>query len=226
MPLMGDGDRLYGRRFSEQDAAGKMAVWAEIVAFLSRWIPRDAAVLDIASDCGYFIRNVRARERWATDIRDVGAVLGAGIQFVQVDALELVTGVPEAHFDVAFMSNYLEHLPSSEAVAAQMRQVRRALRPGGRMIVLQPNIRYVGGAYWDFLDHKTPLTEHSLVEAAMTSEFEIERVIPRFLPYTTKSRIPQHPLLVRTYLHVPLAWRLMGKQTLLVARARDRATER
>jgi SAM-dependent methyltransferase len=175
-------------------------------------------VLDVACDEGYFIRNVAAPERWATDIRDVGAALGDGIKFVQVDGLQLTSAVPEGHFDVAFMSNYLEHLPSSDAVLAQLREVRRVLRPGGRMIVLQPNIRFVGGAYWDFLDHRVPLTERSLAEAAETSGFEIERLIARLLPYTTKSRLPQHPLLVRAYLHVPLAWRVLGKQTLLVAK--------
>jgi len=215
----GDLDRLYRHRFSEDDAARKLAVWAEIVAFLARWIPRDAAVLDIACDEGYFIRNVSAPERWATDIRDVGGALGKGIRFVQVDGLALASAVPERHFDVAFMSNYLEHLPSAEAVVAQMRQVQRVLKPGGRMIVLQPNIRFVGGAYWDFLDHKVPLTERSLTEAAETSGFEVERLIPRLLPYTTKSRLPQHPALVRAYLRVPFAWRILGKQTLLVAKA-------
>ena len=219
MSDQGDLDQLYRHRFSEAEARRKLAVWAEIVVFLSRWISRDATVLDIACDEGYFIRNVRGAERWATDIRDVSPALGDDIHFVQVNGLDLATAVPERHFDVAFMSNYLEHLPSAEAVVAQMRQVHRVLKPMGRMIVLQPNIRYVGGAYWDFLDHKVPLTERSLAEAAETAGFEIERMIPRLLPYTTKSRLPQHPALVRAYLRFPPAWRVLGKQTLLVARA-------
>jgi SAM-dependent methyltransferase len=211
-------DDLYRHRFTEEDARRKMAVWAEIVRFLRRWIPAEAAVLDIACDEGYFIRNVTARERWATDIRDVGMALGAGIRFVPVDGLALSASLPAGHFDVAFMSNYLEHLPSGDAVLNQMRQVREVIRPGGRMIVLQPNIRFVGNAYWDFLDHKVALTDRSLVEATLTAGFEIERLIPRLLPYTTKSRLPQHPALVRAYLRFPPAWRLLGKQTLLVAR--------
>ena len=39
----------------------------------------------------------------------------------------------------------------------------------------------------------------------------------RFLPYTTKGRLPQTSGLVRLYLALPLAWRLLGKQTLYVA---------
>jgi len=44
--------------------------------------------------------------------------------------------------------------------------------------------------------------------------FKTKKVIARFLPYTTKSRLPQHPLLVRAYLAFPPAWLLLGKQTL------------
>ena len=222
MTQPGDLDRLYGHRFSDDDSRSKLALWAEIVAYLGRWIPADAAVLDIACDQGYFIRNVRAAERWATDIRDVAASLGDGIHFVQVDGLELASAVPEGHFDVAFMSNYLEHLPTAEAVVRQLEQAQRVLKPGGRLIVLQPNMRFVGGAYWDFLDHRVALTDRSLAEAAHLAGFAIEKLIPRFLPYTTKGRLPSHPALVRAYLRVPLAWRVLGGQALLIARSEVR----
>jgi len=215
-----DLEALYRLRFDDDDTARKLRIWREIAGFLGRWIPPDAVVIDIACDAGYFIRNVTAAERWATDIRDVAAGLGSGIHFVQVDGLELASAVPARYFDVAFMSNYLEHLPSSEAVLTQLRQVHRVLRPGGRLIVIQPNIRFVGGAYWDFLDHHVALTERSLREGALASGFEVETLIPRFLPYTTKGRLPQHPALVRAYLRLPPAWRLLGKQTLLVARSK------
>jgi hypothetical protein len=85
------------------------------------------------------------------------------------------------------------------------------------VIVLQPNVRLVGHRYWDFIDHKVALTERSLMEAAELVGFRTVQTIVRFMPFTTKSRIPQHPLLVRVYLAFPPAWLLMGKQTLYVA---------
>jgi len=41
--------------------------------------------------------------------------------------------------------------------------------------------------------------------------------IKRFLPYTTKSRIPTSAALVRAYLRFRPLWYLMGKQTLMIA---------
>ncbi len=215
-----DLDRIYDHRFGDASVATKDTIWREVAGYIQRWVPLDGRVLDVACDLGYFIRHIRAGERWATDIRDVGAKLGPEIRFVQVDGLALSGSVPRDHFDVVFVSNYLEHLANPDAVIAQLREIRSVLRTGGRLIVLQPNIRFVGAAYWDFIDHRVALTERSLVEAANAAGFEVETLIPRFLPYTTKSRLPRSGWLVRTYLRLPFAWRLMGKQTLLVARAR------
>ena len=64
------------------------------------------------------------------------------------------------------------------------------MQPGGRVIVLQPNIRLVGNAYWDFIDHHVALTEKSLEEAAELAGLRTVEIIPRFMPYTTKSRLP------------------------------------
>jgi SAM-dependent methyltransferase len=221
-----DLERIYGHRFGDADDAAKDGVWTEIGAYLQRWIERGDRVLDIACDAGYFIRHVRAAERWAVDVRDKREALGPDITFRRVDGRALTTAVPSGYFDVVFTSNFLEHLPSADAVIAMLGQAHAVLRPGGRLIILQPNIRYVGAAYWDFIDHRTALTEHSLVEAARAAGFEVERLIPRFLPYTTKSRLPRAPWLVRLYLRTPLAWRVMGKQTLLVGRAVARPERR
>jgi SAM-dependent methyltransferase len=213
-----DLDDLYAARFPAGEAARRSAIWVPLTRYLARFIPPDSTVLDLACDRGDFINHVVARERWAVDLRDVRAELQPGVSFVQSDGLAIGSRFAEGTFDVVFMSNYLEHLASAEVVVDQLRAVARVLRPGGRAIILQPNIRLVGGAYWDFLDHKTALTERSLEEAGTLAGLETEKLITRFLPYTTKSKLPQHPLLVRAYLAIPLAWRLLGRQTLYVGR--------
>ncbi len=216
---MGALDEVYRQRFPEVSRRQKDLIWPEIVHYLQRWIDPSAPVLDIACDSGYFIRNVVATERWAVDLRDVRADLPADVRFVQANGLDLEASLPIGTFGTVFMSNYLEHLHGPDAVIEQLAVARRLLRPGGRVIVLQPNVRLVGGSYWDFIDHRVALTERSLAEAGGLAGLRTVDLITRFLPYSTKSRLPSHPLLVRAYLRFPPVWRIIGRQTLYVAEA-------
>lgn len=211
---------LYDARFDEREVSAKDGVWREIAAFLQRYVDRAAPVLDLACDRGHFIRWVDGAERWATDIRDMRASLPDDVRFVQASGLDLADLVPNGYFGTVFMSNYLEHLDSSDAVVDQMRVVRQLLRPGGRAIVLQPNIRLVGPRYWDFIDHKVALTERSLLEAAELAELHTVELVTRFLPYSTKGRLPTDARLVRAYLRFRPAWWALGRQTLFVGEAR------
>jgi SAM-dependent methyltransferase len=213
-----DLDRVYARRFEDPDARAKDRLWVEIGRYLQRYVDAKAPVLDLACDRGYFIRNIDATEKWATDMRDVSESLPPDVRFVQSDGLALTATLPKAHFGTVFMSNYLEHLATGDQVIEQLRVAGELLRPGGRVVVLQPNIRLTGPAYWDFIDHKVALNEHSLVEAAEIAGLQTEKVVVQFLPYTTKSRLPQHPLFVRLYLRFKPAWRLLGGQTLYIGR--------
>jgi SAM-dependent methyltransferase len=215
-----DLNAVYRQRFPSEASTRRADLWREIAAYLQRYIPVDSVVLDIAADQGLFITHITARERWATDLRDTSSALPASIRFVQADGLSLDRVLPNEHFDRIFMSNYLEHLPSHEAVIQQLRVAAQLLKPGGQVIILQPNIRLTGPAYWDFIDHKVAITDRSLAEAVEIVGLQVRKVIPRFLPYTTKSRLPQSARLVRAYLAFPLAWRILGKQTLLIAERR------
>jgi SAM-dependent methyltransferase len=212
------GPDLYQERFDDREVRAKDAAWREVTRFLQRYVDADAPLLDIGCDRGYFVRSAHAGERWATDIRDVSDALPADVRFVQASGLELVGQLPGDHFGTIFMSNYLEHLDSSDAVVEQLKVAHALLRPGGRVIVLQPNIRLVGPRYWDFIDHKVALTERSLVEAAQMAGLQTVELITRFLPYSTKGRLPADHRLVRAYLSFRPAWRFMGRQTLYVGR--------
>jgi SAM-dependent methyltransferase len=212
---------VYRRRFEDSHDVDRRGVWTEVGRYLQRYIPPGGRVLDIGSDAGLLIASVEAGEKIATDLRDMSSRMPAGVRFVQANSLELLDVLPRAHFDAILISNFLEHLPSGDAVIDQLRIAFELLRPGGRVIVLQPNIRLTGVAHWDFIDHKTPLTERSLLEAATSVGFTPYAMVKRFLPYTTKSRLPQRQWMVRLYLRVPPVWLLMGKQTLFVGSKPD-----
>ena len=55
-------------------------------------------------------------------------------------------------------------------------------------------------------------------EAFIKAGFEVTDVVERFIPFSTDSKLPQHPLLVKIYLRIPLLWRIFGGQFFLVGR--------
>ena len=75
--------------------------------------------------------------------------------------LNFLYRLPSQYFDCVFISIFLEHLDSSTQVMDLLKRVKDLLRPGGKLIILQPNFRLLGAAYFDFIDHKTILTDKS-----------------------------------------------------------------
>lgn len=212
-------ERLYRHRFDEASLEGKRAIWGVLCReFLSRYIRPTDCVVDIGAGYCEFINQINAARRIAVDQNPRTADFAApGVELLREPCTAL-TSLAGDSVDVVFMSNFLEHLPNKQVVLSTMEEARRLLRPGGRLLILQPNVRLIPGEYWDFFDHHTALTENSLCEAAALLSFEVERVISRFLPYTTKSRLPQRPWLVSLYLRCPPLWWWMGKQSFLVLR--------
>ncbi len=210
---------LYQIRFAQEELPRKNAIWQEICGgFLQRFVKPEDTVVDVACGYGEFLNNIQAREKIAVDLNpDARKFLQGDVEFHHCPATALGS-VVQGRADAVFTSNFLEHLPDKPTLDVFLDQVLQALKPGGRYLILGPNLRYLPGEYWDFYDHHLGLTHLSLSEALQLRGFEVELCIDRFLPYTTQGALPTHPLLVRAYLKMPLAWRLLGKQFFIVAR--------
>jgi len=183
------GDAIYSLRFREGapgHAEWRQRLWQVLVDdFFARWIPADACVVDFGCGSGEFINAVRARRRIAVDRRSSSRdALEEGVEFFESQGVH-VPGLGDGEADVVFCSNLLEHLPDRESVTALLREIHRLLGEEGRLLLLGPNLRYTGAAYWDFFDHILPFTHNSVHEALATGGLRVETSIPRFLPYTT-----------------------------------------
>lgn len=209
---------IYERRFKSERVAYRQRLWETLVRdFFQPLVPAGAAVLDLGCGYGEFINHVQAGKRYAMDLNPKSAeCLAPDVTFLAQDCSKRWQ-LPDQSLDVVFTSNFFEHLPDKLALKLTLLEAARCLRPGGRLIALGPNIKYVQGAYWDFWDHFLCLTEASLSEALENNGYVLRRSVPHFLPYTTINQ-PAYPMaFVRLYLRLPWLWPLFGKQFLVVA---------
>lgn len=212
-------DRLYAARFHDDERESKARLWRVICHdFFSHYVAPDACVVDLGAGYCDFINNISARRRIAVDLNpDTKRFAAPGVEVYRLPLEQLAEAVEPETVDLAFASNVFEHLRGPDALLKVLANVRSALRPGGRIMIMQPNVRLVGGAFWDFFDHTLPLSERGMTEALEVAGFRVVECRARFLPYTTKSRLPQWAFLVRLYLRFRPAQYLLGKQMLVLA---------
>jgi len=221
---VGKENTIYTQRFSEKEQLLRQTTWRVLCKdFFSKYVSSDATIIDVGAGDSLFLKNIEAKRKIAVDLSD--HVVELEKFNVEVhnclisDAKQKLANTA----DIVFMSNFLEHLPSKKILLEVVEDAKALLKKDGKLLILQPNIRYVGSAYWDYIDHHIALTEHSLVEALEVSGYQIDELIPRFLPYTSKSKVgflasylaPEK--LTKSYLKYPILWKIFGAQTFVVA---------
>ena len=211
-------DRIYRYRFQDIDPQKKKVTWDEIASFMYEHLSHPARILDPAAGMCELINAIQSEEKWAVDLNEyfIGKYADPKIKIVAGDIFKVT--LPENYFDAVFISNFLEHLDSQYQVAEFLEKMFACTRPGGKIAIMGPNFKYAYRSYFDFADHTVILSELGLSEHLYGAGFEIDRLYPQFLPLSFRGRIPVNRWLVRTYLSFPLAWRLMGKQFLVIGR--------
>ncbi len=184
----------------------RAVVWKEIVSYLSRFISKDATVLDIGAGYCDFINNVDSKKRIALDYSpDFKQYAKDGIITIQSSVTDM-KGVTADTVDIVFASNLFEHL-SDDELSKTVGEVKRVLKTGGRLILMQPNYRLSYKTYFDDPTHKKVFSDTALRAFLVSFGFEIELSKPRFLPFSLKSRpsiIPILPIVIRAYLYSPI----------------------
>jgi SAM-dependent methyltransferase len=202
-------------------------VWRHVTAHLGRFIPSGSRVLELGAGWCDFANQLAATgtagEVVALDAdATVERAAGPGVTPVVGDCTDLAR-FEDGRFDVVFASNLVEHL-DRDAATRLVDESRRVLRPGGRLLLLQPNFRLAPGRYFDDYTHVSIWTDQSLGDFLRSRGWELESVQARFLPLTLKSRGAGLTFLVPWYLRSPV--KPLAGQMLVVARTPSRQEER
>lgn len=199
-----------------QADSSRSAVWREIIRALSKYLPDNPVTLELGPGYCDFINQLASDRKVAVDINPTaGDYAASDVEFIEGDCSEL-SMIPADSLDLVFASNLLEHLHKQKA-SELLQSAFTALKPSGRLILIQPNFRYSYDQYYDDYTHVTPYTDKGLSGLVESEGYQIVDCVPRFLPLSMKEStwIPRQGWIVRLYLNLP--YRPMAKQMLLVA---------
>jgi SAM-dependent methyltransferase len=209
---------LYGQRFQSREEY-RNRVWQVLVThYFQRYVTAQATVLDLGCGYGEFINHIACGTKYAMDLNPSTAALLAPEIYHILQNCSAPWPIGDNALDVVFTSNFFEHLPDKATLGLTLAQAHRCLKPGGLLVAMGPNIKYLPGQYWDFWDHLLPLTEASLQEGLVLHGFEMEECHAKFLPFTM-SNAREYPMaFLKLYLKMPALWSIFGKQFLIIAR--------
>ncbi len=195
MPSAATLSRLYDAGYFRSDAAATTGyadyaamaddardTFRRRLALVDRYVG-SGRILDVGAGYGYLAEVAAARfpERWVVERSPDAAAHVPPPARVVVGTWEHAE-VPERYFDVVSMQDCLEHFPDPLAALAK---TRLALRPGGALLAVTPNvgswIARLQGRRWvslKFPEHVVLFSASTLRRALETAGFRLETIVP------------------------------------------------
>jgi 2-polyprenyl-3-methyl-5-hydroxy-6-metoxy-1,4-benzoquinol methylase len=145
------------------------------------WLPlqRGGSVLDVGCGSGAFLARMRTLGWQVAGVEPdpAAAATAKRVHGIQVEtALGNFAG---RHFDAITMHHVIEHLPDAQGEVAA---VADRLAPGGRLVIVTPNIHSIGRrmygrqwVHWDPPRHLQMFSRHALQQLASTAGLDVER---------------------------------------------------
>lgn len=191
------------------------SVWRAIASYLQSEIPENSKILDLGAGYCDFINNIVSEEKHALDtFKDLPKYANKDV-IIHIQSCSDMSNFKDNYFNVIFASNFLEHL-KEEDLTRILSEIYRILTVGGKLIIIQPNFKYAYQNYFDDYTHRLIFTHISLSAVLTERRFNVERIIPRFLPLSMKSWLPKNEFIVKLYLKSPI--KPLAKQMLIIAR--------
>jgi SAM-dependent methyltransferase len=172
---------------------------------VTRHFPRDARLLDVG--CGGAWLGDHFGDYTGIDVSPeaVEAALARGRRALLVDGEEPLP-FDEASFDGVVLKDVLEHVADPVVL---VREVRRVLRPGGRVFASSPDAqRWV----WDDYTHRRPFTRKSFRllfedQGLRVEQLGYESVMPGTSILSRRTKAKRRPAPLRVAARLPLVRR-------------------
>ena len=197
-------------------------VWREISRFLSKYILKDSVIVDLGAGYCDFINNTMAKVKYAIDISsETEKYKNKDVIFLKRPAW-YIPEIADSSVDFLLASNLLEHFDDREINDIIM-EIKRILKPGGRLALMQPNFKFSYKNYFDDYTHKKIWTDISLKDFLISNDFDIIKVMPKFLPFSMNSlpfSLPNFLLSALVYLYIHSPIKPLAGQMLIVAQKR------
>lgn len=148
----------------------RLLLWA-----LRRWFPNAERILDVGGGTG-FVLAAFARElphvrltgsELASDGLAVAAARVPQAELLQMDARQIPF---RDEFDLVTACDVIEHIDDDARV---LRELYRAVKPGGGLLVTVPQHRWLWSASDDFARHKRRYTRRELIARVREAGFEV-----------------------------------------------------
>ncbi len=192
-----DLETVYAHRFAGTEAQ-RNEIWQVLTRrYFQRRVKPTNAVLDVGTGYCEFSDNIRAARKYGLDLNPITPLKAEPDAMVLSQDVTQPWAVAAGSVDVVFSSNFFEHLHTKVFFSRWDRNPLMFTRI--------------------CFNHDLPLSDHSVVEAVELAGLRKKHVVSRFLSFTMKGKIPPLPILVRLYLFLPVLWRVLGKQFLVVA---------
>ena len=175
-------------------ARNRLILWA-----LEKFFPAARNMLEVGCGTGYVLAGIAAARPsmtlTGTELHEAGLDWTArrvpGARFLQMDARRIPF---ESEFDVVGAFDVIEHIEDDRAVLAE---IRRALVPGGGLIVTVPQHRMLWSATDEFAYHKRRYSRGELVRKVREAGLEIllcTSFVSLLLPLAALSRLRRRTL--------------------------------
>lgn len=191
-------------------------LWKALYEYhLKDYIKKDYCVLELGAGFGYFINNVQCRKRIAVDIWEEFQ------KYLDNSIISKVCNITELDFiennsvDFVFASNVFEHVSKLELIRC-LNTLKKKLKDGGTLNIIQPNFKYSFKEYFDDFTHETIYTDTGLSDLLESQGFIIIEKYPKYLPFKINPKTPSIPILIKLYLKLPI--KPFGKQMFIRGR--------